>query len=160
MDYSSQIPQLNRAFFINFGFSLLCICMMIGFFFFIKKIKVNPEFFPNNYDKWNTIVRWISCIGLIVLLAFSIPMSVRFFLDIPNIRSNAYIVDVCEITKQDAGGADNAVQNRGVWCKNKLDVNIPEYHLLVSYTPLRQGEKYRVIYLQNSKYGVIIERMP
>lgn len=159
MEYTNQISQLNRTYFVSLIIFIICTTVVFGAFFFVKKIKVDQGLFPSNFENWNVIVRWISYIGLSILFVAVLSYSIRLLLDLPNVLSRKYVVDVCVITKQDSSGSDYSMEDRGVGCTSENNEN-NHYNLQVTYTPMKLGEKYKVIYLPNSKFGVIIEKMP
>jgi hypothetical protein len=158
MDYQNQILSLNRTFIIVLTISIVSTLVLIILLFFVRKLKFNPDIVINPHEQWNRMIQFISYVLLSILIIFSSIHTGKIMLDIPRVLSKEYIVDVCVITKHDSSGLENAVEYRGIGCTS-YDDNSNNYNLIVTYAPIKIGEKYRVIYLPHSRLGVVIEKI-
>ena len=144
MDYSAFYPSILFMYFGTFAGVLVAIFLLIcGDVFLLKQ-----------YLKSKSIIELVGVVACIVAVIAVAYFSRNFFKDIPNVLSKNYI-----ITTGTAQGWDSAGQvheTRGFAFKTDNGETIK---LVGTYPPVYQGDRFEVIYLPNTGYGCIVQKL-
>lgn len=144
MDYSAFYPSVLINYFIAFaGIMTAIILLTVGDIFLIRQ-----------YLKSKSVIELVGIIACIIGVIVVAYFSRNYFKDIPNVLSNNYIV-----TTGTAEGWDSAGQvheTRGFAFKTDNGETIK---LVVTYPPVYQGDRFEVIYLPNTGYGCIVQKL-
>ena len=144
MDYSYYYPSILFMYFGTF------IGIFIGFIILAK--------LATSYIRENKVpkesVKPAGAIILTVCVVLLAIFSISFFKDIPNVINENYIVATGTVVSWDSGGT--ASETRGITLETDDGKRIKT---LVNYTPIREGERYEIIYLPNTTFGSIIRQI-
>ncbi|MGI6745675.1 MAG: hypothetical protein ACOX45_05970 [Acutalibacteraceae bacterium] len=144
MDYSVFYPSVLLNYFVAFaGIITAIILLVVGDIFLIKQYLKSKSVIE--------LVGIVACIAGIIIISYFLR---NYFNDITNVIRKNYIV-----TTGTAEGWDSAGQvheTRGFAFKTDDGETIK---LVVTYPPVYQGDRFEVIYLPNTGYGCIIQKL-
>lgn len=144
MDYSTFYLSITIEYLIGFTSYIITIILLVcGDIFLIKRyLKSKSEI---------ELVGIIVCIVAIIIVAY---FSRNFFKDIPNVIGKNYTVSTGTAYGWNTAGQEP--EARGFEFQ-KDDGEIIK--LQVIYTPIRQGDRFEVIYLPNTGFGAIVQKI-
>lgn len=144
MDYSAFYPSILLMYFGTFIGVLVAIVLLIfGDVFLLKQYLKSKAIIE--------LVGFVACIMIIIAVAY---FSRNFFKDIPNVVNKNYIITTGTAVGWDAAGPVH--ETRGFAFKTD-DGKIK--NIVVNYTPIYKGDRFKVIYLPNTGYGAIIKKL-
>ena len=144
MDYSNYHFSIIFEYFISFlGVLLSIIFLICGIVYLLKQ-----------YLQSKNVVEFIGIIACAVVIIVIAYFSRNYFKDIPNIVIKNYTITYGVVVEGDNGGRN--FNTRGIVFK-KEDGEIVK--LVVNYYPIVSGEKFEVIYLPNTGFGAIIQKI-
>lgn len=155
VDYTSQISKIEAGFIFSLfsGIVVSLFCVFLVYIFLTRDLN---SFSTLNFSESTQLVlRPIVTIILVLVAIFSIKSTYKYCRDIPNVLKRAYIEDTCTIVGQDAGGTATESRSVQVKCSKSGD----EFTFLTQYLPMKIGDVYRIIYLPNTKFGSVIEKI-
>ena len=144
MDYSVFYPSIIIGYIGGFAGTILVIILLIcGEVFLIKQ-----------YLKSKSTIELIGIFVFVVLIIVVSYYSKIYFKDIPNVINKNYIVSRGTVIEGNNGGQDP--ETRGFVLKTD-DGEIKR--LCVVYLPIDNGDRFEVIYLPNTEWGAIIQKL-
>lgn len=162
MDYSKfyssiMIHYLSLLVAIIIGLVLVICADVFCIKAFLKQNAVETEtkiwFFSNK----GSLIDFLGVIVFIIVALLILFFSRNILADIPNVINKNYVVTSGVVTAHDSSGKDDVAETRSFTLK---DFNTgKEVKLLVTYTPIRQGDIYEVLYLPSSKAGAIVRKI-
>ena len=144
MDYSAFLPSVLINYFIAFAGVVTTIILLV----------VVGAFLARQYFKSRSFIECVGVVACVIGVFITAYFSRNYFKDIPNVVSKNYIV-----TDGTAEGWDSAGQvheTRGFAFKTDDGKN---FKLVVTYPPVYQGDRFKVIYLPNTGFGAIIQKL-
>jgi len=157
MDYSVLLSKMTVSYFVGLAGVLIMPAVIIAAIFQFNKVKVQNAINPKNIKKINLILHlMVNALFAFMLIVYIMGIP-PIFNDLPNVIMKNYIVDECLVIGQDSGGAADNMDSRGVGLRSLKTGE--EFQFTTNYTPIRNGEYYRVMYWPNSKIGAIIEKI-
>lgn len=163
MDYSNYIDHILRNYLINGVCVLGSVVGVIGisleaFKHFRKANKEKSNFKFLFFNNKSSIIDFLGFFGITAIMSVGwIWAFGNFIQDIPYVINNEYIITTGVSTGWDNSGEEDYIDQRTL-CINEFSTG-ENIEILVNYTPINQGDVYKVMYLPNTKFGVIIEKI-
>ena len=145
MDYSSFYPAVIILFLVAFMGVILALILL--FYSEIYLLK--------HYLKSRTIIDFLGLMICSTVFILTSLFSLRYFRDVPNIVYQNYTIATGTAVGWDTAGLDP--ETRGFAFKKDGSSDI--IHLTVVFTPVNQGDRFEVIYLPNTGFGAIVQKI-
>ena len=144
MDYSAFYPSILLMYLGTFIWVLVAIALLIcGDVFLLKQ-----------YLKSKSIIELVGVVTCIVAAIAIAYLSQNFFEDIPNVISKNYVITTGTAEGWDTAGQDP--ETRGfTFIKDDGETK----KIVVTFTPIYQGDRFEAIYLPNTGYGAIVKKI-
>ena len=98
----------------------------------------------------NLLVVTVLLIALLILFLYILS-------DVPCLMSGQLISTTAVVVSQDSAGQETIAEVRGFRVKDTSSGDV--IHILATYTPIRAGEIYEILYLPHTHIGAIIQKV-
>ncbi len=156
MLYPELIQKIHLEYYIGFFGSIFMSLVLVGSGIFLLK----RLFFRSKGDgtiQNNRKMTIILLIGIVFALFLFVSGFFGYLHDFDNVQNNIYVEDVCVVIGPSSAGNSETLQDRSPLCKS--EINGDEFLFSTFYTPMLMGEKYRILYLPQTKIGRVIEKL-